>query len=183
MKKVMTVDELLARYATGERDFSGVNLSDRRTERTLRDVNLSGVDFSKGDLRQGRLERVNLSGANLSEINLCFTGLINCNLSGANLDEALLAGERTWMESCNCDGASFRNAVMGQISVENCTFRNAIFDGSDWTDSGISDVDFTGASFINCNLFNSSGSLTVARGGKIIFPDGKQVIITDGSSQ
>ncbi len=68
---------------------------------------------------------------------------------------------------------------MLMINIVNCTFRNAIFDGSEWGgDSGLSDVDLTGASFINSNLFISSGSLTVARSGKIIFPDGKEVIFS-----
>ncbi len=104
MNKEMTVDELLARYAAGERDFSEIRLS-YIPDRILSDVNLSGANFSKGNLGYDRLERVNLSGANLSEVDLSFTGFINCDLSGANLEESILCGERTWMEGCNCDAA------------------------------------------------------------------------------
>jgi uncharacterized protein YjbI with pentapeptide repeats len=178
MKQKMTVNELLARYAAGERNFSEIRLS-YIPDRTLREVNLSRANFSKGELGHDRLEKVNLSRANLSEVDLSFTGFINCDFSGANLDGSILCGERTWMEGCNCDNASFRNAIMLMVNIENCTFRNAIFDDSEWGgDSGLSDVDLTGASFINSNLFNNSGFLTVARGGKIIFPDGKEVIFS-----
>ncbi len=178
MKKVMTVDELLTRYAAGERDFSEIRLS-YIPDRTLEDVNLSGANFNKGSLGHDRLERVNLSGANLSDVNLGFTGFTNCDLSNANLDGAELYGERSWIKGCNCDAATFRNAVMVMIMIENSTFKNAIFDGSEWGgDSGLSDVDLTGASFINSNLFTNSGFLACAVGGKIIFPDGKEVIFS-----
>jgi uncharacterized protein YjbI with pentapeptide repeats len=178
MKKVMTVDELLARYAAGERDFSEIRLSDDVIDQTLRDVNLSGANFSKGDLREAWLERVNLSDANLSGVNLCFTSFINCDLSGANLDGATLCGERTRIEECNCTNTTFRNAEMMMIFIVNSTFRDAVFDGSVWGgDSVLIDVDLSGASCVNSNLLSSPTQ------GKIIFPDGKEVVFPGGSSQ
>lgn len=43
----MTVDELLTRYAAGERDFSGFGLRDiELVDTDLRDINLSSADLS-----------------------------------------------------------------------------------------------------------------------------------------
>jgi len=61
----MTAAELLDKYANGERDFSGANLS--------------GVD----------LYNANLIGANLSGANLSGADLYNANLIGANLSGAI----------------------------------------------------------------------------------------------
>lgn len=98
-KRIMTVEELLERYAAGERDFSGVDLSD---------VNLSGAD----------LLHINLSGANLSRANLVGARLYGadirqCNLSGADLRNADLRVSRldeVNFQDTNLQGANWRNA-------------------------------------------------------------------------
>jgi uncharacterized protein YjbI with pentapeptide repeats len=51
----MTADELLERYAAGERDFSGVNL--QRVE--LQYSQLSGINLSRANLSDSRIYRVN----------------------------------------------------------------------------------------------------------------------------
>ncbi|BAY83552.1 pentapeptide repeat protein [Calothrix parasitica NIES-267] len=48
---LLNAEELLERYAAGERDFSGINLS--------------GIDLSETDLLRINLSCANLSGANL----------------------------------------------------------------------------------------------------------------------
>jgi uncharacterized protein YjbI with pentapeptide repeats len=57
----MTAEELLQRYAAGERDFSGINL--REVE--LVDVQLPSINLSNADLIGA-----NLAGSNLSEADL-----------------------------------------------------------------------------------------------------------------
>ncbi len=67
----MDAEELLRRYADGERNFVEVDLSRANLSGAnlygadLRNANLSGVDLSGADLRCTRMEGVNLRDANL----------------------------------------------------------------------------------------------------------------------
>lgn len=87
----MTRDELLARYAAGERDFGGVNLSGADLFRVnlsganLSGVSLSGANLSGASLSWANLSGVSLSGANLSGADLFRANLFRANLSGADL--------------------------------------------------------------------------------------------------
>ena len=53
-----TAEELLARYAEGERDFIGANLSG---------ANLSGANLSGAELRNAKLSKARLSGADRAD--------------------------------------------------------------------------------------------------------------------
>ncbi len=128
----MTAEELLERYAAGERDFSevdlrGANLSgvhrrfdvDSYTEPYRQGItsDLSGINLSSADLTEAYLRGVNLAGANLSNANLTRvdlskSNLTNANLSGANLTEAFL--EWTELDCTNMRGA---NLLYAEIRV------------------------------------------------------------------
>ncbi len=107
------VSRLLDDYASGERDFSGIDLS----WASLKGVNLPGIDFVEGtfkgsDLRESNLQggefmdaifegaklsgadlsNANLEGANLSHADLSQTTLIATNLKGVNLKGTNLSG-------------------------------------------------------------------------------------------
>ena len=64
----MNANELIQRYADGERDFSGANLS----EANLYEANLSEADLSGADLG-----RADLSGANLSHNKYLLTAILS----------------------------------------------------------------------------------------------------------
>lgn len=81
----MTAEELIRRYAAGERDFSGTDLRGA----DLSEADLRGVDLSEANLREA-----NLSGANLSEVNLYKADLSGAKLHGASLRRANLRGAR-----------------------------------------------------------------------------------------
>ncbi|MEK0180597.1 pentapeptide repeat-containing protein [Microcoleus anatoxicus] len=57
----MNAEELLRRYADGERDFEGVDL--RRVD--LCNANLSGINLRNSYIEESGLIHINLSGANL----------------------------------------------------------------------------------------------------------------------
>jgi uncharacterized protein YjbI with pentapeptide repeats len=117
--EVMTAEELLERYASGERDFSGVNLDDVDVSgRDLQGINLNGsslnqffadgTNLSQSDLSmvclyQGGLEDRILRNTNLSRSDLGSCNLRRANLEGANLEGAIF--DNTWMP----DG-SFRSS-------------------------------------------------------------------------
>jgi uncharacterized protein YjbI with pentapeptide repeats len=77
----MNVEELLAKYEAGVRDFSGVDLPE---------ANLSGVKLNEVNFRHANLSVVNLSGANLSGANLSHAQINVARLSGAYLSQANL---------------------------------------------------------------------------------------------
>ncbi|MEH1966853.1 pentapeptide repeat-containing protein [Nostoc sp.] len=83
----MNIEELLGRYAAGERDFSGVKMDSPR----LRDAELPGINLSGAILFGAKLNRANLSGANLSYANLGSAWLEEANLTGANLSHAVVS--------------------------------------------------------------------------------------------
>jgi uncharacterized protein YjbI with pentapeptide repeats len=95
----MDVEELYRRYAAGERDFPGVDLSHANLNvangadiRNLppRENELSGINLSGANLTRANLTCVNLSVANLSSANLEFATLVCTILTGANLRKAIL---------------------------------------------------------------------------------------------
>ncbi len=81
----MTAEELLERYAAGERDFTGVELS----ETILTDWT---------DLGAANLSRANLSGANLEAVEMLGVNLENASLRG-------IKGRATM------EGAFFHNTI------------------------------------------------------------------------
>ena len=100
----MTRNDLLKRYAAGERDFHGADLRWADLRRAdlcwadlrcanLRGANLRGANLRWADLRGASLSEANLRGAdlyeaNLREASLCCANLRGANLRGANLREA-----------------------------------------------------------------------------------------------
>ena len=79
----MKANELLERYANGERDFWRVNL--RRAN--LRRANLRGVDLCEADL-----VGANLRGADLTEADLREAKMVGADLREADLTWAVLSG-------------------------------------------------------------------------------------------
>ena len=79
--KPMESLEVLTSYQNGERDFSGVDLS----EVILSNINLSFVDLSQSNLKSSILQNTNLRGADLSNSNLVKANLENADLTGADL--------------------------------------------------------------------------------------------------
>jgi hypothetical protein len=101
-KQSMKAEELLRRYAAGERDFTGFNLRDVNLSGSnptedifIYDVDLSDINLSGSDLTNAILAGANLTGANFSNANLSGSDLAQCNLtnvnfSGANLNFSVL---------------------------------------------------------------------------------------------
>lgn len=191
---VMTAEELLERYEKGERDFSGIRLrgaflnNAELAEINLSGADLNGADFCRTNLTKANLSRINLSGANLinaklkqvnlsranlSGANLTDIKILNSNLTQANLNGANISGEN-WIESCNCDQATFRGACFVMAALSQLSCRSAIFDGAFFgSDSGFSDSDLTGASFKGCDL--SFPEYIPPDAGYLILPDGQMV--------
>jgi len=142
MTMEMTVEELLERYAAGERDFTGVKLFGIRLmdkvlrgiilkEADLRDAyfdwsTLSYADLSYADLRgshlgEASLGRANLEGVDLSHAVFGQTTLREANLSHAKLERAILT--ETSFDKANLSYANFTGAI--DFNIRRC--KGAIF--------------------------------------------------------
>jgi uncharacterized protein YjbI with pentapeptide repeats len=131
----MDVSELYERYAAGERDFPGVDLSNANLNIAgLEDYepgknDLSGINLSGANLSGAIIDYVNLSGANLRSVNLTDAILSNVKLIGADLSDAILDYAEI--------GADLTDANLRESSLE-----HTMFYGADLTRT-----DFTGAYF------------------------------------
>ncbi len=106
----MDAEELLRRYAAGERDFTGVKLLRVR----LIDRELRGIIFKEADLSHAILDWTNLSYANLSNANLTWVHFGEASLQGANLEGANLSNTlfgQTSLSDANLSHANLSNAI------------------------------------------------------------------------
>ncbi|WP_353123287.1 pentapeptide repeat-containing protein, partial [Planktothrix agardhii] len=71
------VDKLLTRYATGERNFSGIHLMVAcLKQENLNRINLSNANLQGTNLSRARLIGANFNGADLSQVNLTMAVLV-----------------------------------------------------------------------------------------------------------
>ncbi len=118
----MDVQELMTRYAAGERNFQGVDLSGV----DLYEAQLEGIDLSQANLANANLSMANLSGSNLSHTNLADTNLSGTILKGANLSQAnLTRADLSWanLSQANLTAADLSAAVMKMAILIGTRFR------------------------------------------------------------
>lgn len=129
-KQRITVEELLSRYAAGERDFTKVYIRDSR-EGLMRGADLSGINLEGSSLW------VDFSGAILRKANFRYT---------------------VWGDNCSWQNADFSGSDFTGINnvVEcvftRCNFSNTIWNEADLFQSTFEDCDLAGANFDNATL-------------------------------
>lgn len=125
----LSTDELLRRYAAGERNFANANLRCVvLVEQNLSQCNLSNVKFNLA----------NLSRANLSGVDLTSADLSDASLSEANLSQASLY--RTLLTRANISQANLRGANLFKASLNDANLTQA-----DLTGANLSFADLRGA--------------------------------------
>jgi uncharacterized protein YjbI with pentapeptide repeats len=98
------VDELLKRYAAGERNFVDISLYGKPIDLNLSEKpNLTGVNLSGAILLGANLCNVNFTNANLTNCDLRYSWLWSTNFTGANLEGANI-------DRSNATGAIFKSA-------------------------------------------------------------------------
>ncbi|MBE8985736.1 pentapeptide repeat-containing protein [Nostoc sp. LEGE 12450] len=146
----VTTNEILRRYAMGERNFINANLKCAvLTSVKLSEINLSYASLSWADLSQANLSKADLTAADLSE----------ANLSGADLNKAYLM--RTNLNRADLQQTSLRGANLSRANLSEVNLTDA-----DLTGANLSLADLRGAKFHFCNL--SGVNLT---GAKLIESD------------
>ncbi len=141
----LSTDELLRRYAAGDRNFANANLRCAVfVEQNLSQCNLSNVKLSFANL-----SRINLSGVDLTSADLS-----DASLSAANLSQASLY--RTLLTRANLSQANLRGANLFKASLNNACLRQA-----DLTGASLSFADLRGAILDEATL--SGANLTGAK--------------------
>lgn len=143
----MNREELIEKYAAGERDFSNLD---------LRNPDLAGVDLTNikpvyGDYAKGiNLSDICLEGIDLSRSILYGARLDNAKLSNANL--CSMFARRATFDKVNLIGANLSLADCKQSDFRMANLSNANLSQADL--SGDSDFHFTNLS--NANLSNAN---------------------------
>lgn len=122
---IVSFEELIKRYASGERDFSSYSEVD------FQRVNLQGIDLSDVKLGEAIFSGANLIGANLSNAFLRYAHIdLDCNLMNSN------------MTGANLHGAMMNNANLSQSNLQD----------ADLSEAELIDVNLSGANLLNANL-------------------------------
>jgi uncharacterized protein YjbI with pentapeptide repeats len=145
----ITGEELLKRYAAGERNFPLIRLEDM--ECILEGADLRGINLMGSDLRSAAWNNVNLSGACLLAADLAGVWMDGTDLSNADLTGACLWGTNFTnanLSNCVLERANLRRAILW-----NANLRGAVLDGADFTgaDFGINRY-MTGILFWNTTM-------------------------------
>jgi uncharacterized protein YjbI with pentapeptide repeats len=141
--KVMTAEELLERYAAGERDFSGIKFE---RSMDLEDTEISGINLSNSTLIRANLSGANLRKANLSGANLGGSCLENTNLKQANLSGVILSNGSLM-------GANLTKADLSSADLMACGLANINLTDARVVNTWFGDeVGLFGANLTNVNL-------------------------------
>ncbi|NEQ27419.1 MAG: pentapeptide repeat-containing protein [Microcoleus sp. SIO2G3] len=140
----LTTDELLRRYAIGDRNFANANLrcallcKQNLSQSNLAYVKLNFANLSETNLSNADLTAADLSEANLSRANLSQTSMYRTNLTKANLREINLRG-------ANLSKASLRDACLRQADLRDANLSFADLRGADVDEACLSGAKLTGA--------------------------------------
>ncbi|NJP09909.1 MAG: hypothetical protein HC866_10845 [Leptolyngbyaceae cyanobacterium RU_5_1] len=137
----MKAEEILKRYATGERNFPAANLIE---------ASLSGVNLSKANLSGADLSVANLCGSNLSDTNLSHAKLNVARLSGANLSRANLYEAN--LNVANLALADLSKAEMRQASLVRAEMARAELSGANISYANLSGADLKDARLRSADL-------------------------------
>lgn len=147
----MDIEELKERYAAGERNFCGVDLS----RLSLMHIHLSNADFSNANLRSANLANANLKNTNLSNANLKFVNFRCANLVQANLENA------------NLEKATFHHADLEEANLKYANLKRTNLNSTNLKNANLNEADLTNAELISANLSgvdleNTINAVTVA---------------------
>ncbi|MDJ0735469.1 MAG: pentapeptide repeat-containing protein [Nostocaceae cyanobacterium] len=155
----MNVEELLAKYEEGLRNFSNVQLSEANlssakiseinlSHANLSVVNLSGANLYKANLSHGKLNVARLRGANLSEAILNYASLNVANLIRADLSRAQLKKAslvRAELIRADLSRACLLEANLTSADLREASLRHALLRQANFSEAFLADAILTGA--------------------------------------
>lgn len=137
----MDAKELLARYASGERNFRGLWLSGA----DLSYAKLSGADLAGARLVGARLVGAEMAGAILSGTELSEANFMDAELSGADFCSAYFS--EAHLDNADLSNANFTDAVVIQTSLTCANATGANLTRVAFISSNLSGANFDGANF------------------------------------
>lgn len=156
MPVINYANELLERYAAGERDFRRAQLKNAELAR----ANLEKADFAEADLSNSDLSEANLCSvsffrANLSASNLTDAVLRDISLREARLTDAKLPG--TYLSRANIAMADFTRADLRRANLAGEILHSTILayanlEGAILVNAKLVKVDLTGANMESVRL-------------------------------
>lgn len=145
----LTVEELIKRYAVGERNFSNANLRCATLLNCrLPEINLSLAKLNAANLKETNLRGAELTATDLSEANLSYVDLSNSSLMRANLSKADLSFAD--LRSANLQAANLQEACLYQADLR----------GANLSFADLRSADLTEAKLQGANLTNTQLNLT-----------------------
>ena len=150
-----TAEELLRRYAAGERDFSGAHLDGA----DLIGADLIGANFSDADFFGADLSDATVSRADLGRATLTATRLVGANLNSTDLSSADLRGANlfsTTLLAANLSSADLRGATLRDATLRDANLSDANLSNADLSNADLSNADLTGANLNSANLRNAN---------------------------
>lgn len=118
----------------------------------LKNLDLSGYDFTGMRFSMVLLENCRLMGAFLDKASFLDVAFKRCDLSNVSINEGYF--NRCSWQACKWLGAGFLEARLQQLTVEECNLQYANFDEASISDVALTDSDLSQAVFSNCQLKN-----------------------------
>lgn len=191
----MDAKELLAKYAQGERDFTGIALGECQLigsdlsdiilrGATLNVANLSSADLTRADLSQAllnvsRLTGVNLSQANLSGCKLNVANLIRARLIDANLATASMI--RAEMLRANLTNAHAVAIDLSEADLREAQCRQANFNIANLSRTDLRGSSWLGASLEQAILNNANGDRANLQGANLSGAELRHGVLTQAN--
>ncbi|MFB2973012.1 pentapeptide repeat-containing protein [Aerosakkonema sp. BLCC-F183] len=151
----MQVQDFLARYKQGERDFAHIDLSGAiLTGVNLQDLDLTGANLTGANLSWSFLSRSKLHGACLRQADLR-----HANLTGANLNQAILSGAnltKADLRLANLQETDLNWAVLEEADLSGADLQGAKLDQSNLERSKLNDTQLMRAELMEVNLRRAS---------------------------
>jgi 2-iminobutanoate/2-iminopropanoate deaminase len=186
----MDADELLAKYAEGERNFSSAKLSGINLKGAdLREINLTTADLTTANLTSANFYNANLSkaslkGANLTQAYLVEADLSYANLEGTNLAQIHLQGANlhlTRLYKVDLSGLNLANTDLSQaylqganltrVCLQGANLERAVLDEAVLIRARLDKANLKKADLINANIYLASFEDADLTGA--IMPDGE----------
>ena len=122
----MTAEELLRRYAAGERDFKGAKLKNL----DFGNVDLSDINFTNTSINNVKFDGTNLSRVILDRAKIASTHFFMTNLQEANLREVNMFGvyvEKANLKKVRIADSSFIECTFEEVNLEQAFIKNNLW--------------------------------------------------------
>jgi len=149
----LTADDLLRKYANGERNFRNITI--RNVD--IIDANLEGADFRSSDLS--------------------FSYFYNVNFKGADFTNAKI--KKSIFQNTYLTRANFRNADLSLSFFSHATLKNTNFTKSNLTHAYFYKSDFCGADFRGTKLKGITFNETNSENIRMLLNDNSNRMICD----